>query len=80
MKITEAIKILGIYQKWRLGADFQMIPPNKVTKAINVILNNFKELYTKQEFLDAAKLGEVNMIDAKYIVSLLDELREKNNK
>jgi len=78
MKITEAIRILGIYQKWRLGADFQMIPPNKVTKAIDIILKNFKELYTKQEFLDAAKLGEVSMIDAKHVVSLLDEVREKN--
>jgi hypothetical protein len=70
MKLTEAIRILGIYQKWRLGADFQMIPPNKVTKAIDVILKNFKELYTKQEFLDAAEAGEVSMIDAKHIVSL----------
>jgi hypothetical protein len=78
MKLTEAIRILGIYQKWRLGADFQMIPPNKVTKAIDVILKNFKELYTKQEFLDAAKFGEVSMIDAKHVVSLLDEVREKN--
>jgi hypothetical protein len=42
MKITEAIRILGIYQKWRLGADFQMIPPNKVTEAINVILDELK--------------------------------------
>ena len=77
MKITEAIRILGIYQKWRLGADFQMIPPNKVTKAIDIILKNFKELYTKQEFLDAAEAGEVSMIDAKHIVSYLDEIREK---
>jgi hypothetical protein len=78
MKITEAIRILGIYQKLRLGADFQMIPPNKVTKAIDIILKNFKELYTKQDFLDAAKLGEVSMIDAKHIVSLLDEVKNSN--
>jgi hypothetical protein len=78
MKITEAIRILGIYQKWRLGADFQMIPPNKVTKAIDIILKNFKELYTKQEFLDAAEAGEVSMIDAKHIVSLLDEVKNSN--
>jgi hypothetical protein len=77
MKITEAIRILGIYQKWRLGADFQMIPPNKVTKAIDIILKNFKELYTKQEFLDAAEAGEVSMIDAKHIVSLLDKVKNK---
>jgi hypothetical protein len=77
MKITEAIRILSIYQKWRLGADFQMIPPNKVTKAIDIILKNFKELYTKQEFLDAAEFGEVSMIDAKYVVSLLNEVKNK---
>jgi hypothetical protein len=77
MKITEAIRILSIYQKWRLGADFQMIPPNKVTKAIDIILKNFKELYTKQDFLNAAEAGEVSMIDAKHIVSLLDEVKLK---
>ena len=31
--------------------------------------------YTKEEFLKAAELGEVSMIDAKYIVSLLDEVK-----
>jgi hypothetical protein len=31
--------------------------------------------YTKEEFLKAAELGEVSMIDAKNIVSLLDEVK-----
>ena len=31
--------------------------------------------YTKEEFLRAAELGEVSMIDAKHIVSLLDEVK-----
>ena len=31
--------------------------------------------YTKEEFLQAAELGEVSMIDAKHIVSLLDEVK-----
>ena len=31
--------------------------------------------YTKEEFLRAAELGEVSMIDAKHIVSLLDEAK-----
>lgn len=31
--------------------------------------------YTKQEFLKAAEIGEVSMIDAKHVVSLLDEAR-----
>jgi hypothetical protein len=32
--------------------------------------------YTKQQILKAAKLGEVSMIDARHIVSLLDEVEE----
>ena len=37
--------------------------------------------YTKQEILKAAKIGEVSMIDARHIVSLLDEAKSeiKNN-
>ena len=31
--------------------------------------------YTKEEFLKAAEIGEVSMIDAKHIVSLLDEAK-----
>ena len=31
--------------------------------------------YTKEEFLRAAELGEVSIIDAKHIVSLLDEVK-----
>lgn len=33
--------------------------------------------YTKEEFLNAAELGEVSMIDAMHIVSLLDKARSK---
>ena len=33
--------------------------------------------YTKEEFLKAAELGEVSMIEAKHIVSLLDEVTRK---
>ena len=32
--------------------------------------------YNKQEILKAAEIGEVSMIDARYIVSMLDEARE----
>ena len=36
--------------------------------------NRYKmKKYTKEEFLKAAELGEVSMIDAKHVVSLLDE-------
>ena len=31
--------------------------------------------YTKEEFLKAAEIGEVSMIDAKHTVRLLDEAR-----
>ena len=36
--------------------------------------------YTKEEFLQAAELGEVSMIDAKHIVSLLDEVKITDRK
>ena len=36
--------------------------------------------YTKEEFLKAAELGEVSMIDAKHIVSLLDEAKISTRK
>ena len=77
MTYQEAIQVLKIHQEWRLGAEFPQTVPRILTKAIDTIL--LKDRYTKQEFLDAAEAGEVSMIDAKYIVSLLDEVREKNN-
>lgn len=49
--------------------------PSELSVAIKIILS--KERYTKQEFLNAAEMGEVSMIDAKHTVSLLDELKEK---
>ena len=77
MTYQEAIQVLKIHQEWRLGAEFSQTVPRILTKAIDTIL--LDERYTKQEFLDAAKLGEVSMIDARHVVSLLDEVREKNN-
>ena len=32
-------------------------------------------MYTKEEILKAAEIGEVSMIDARHIVSLLDEAK-----
>ena len=37
------------------------------------------KLYTKEQFLNAAELGEVNMIDARHICSLLDEVVNNEN-
>lgn len=34
-------------------------------------------LYTKEEILKAAEIGEVSMIDAKHIVSLLDRAKSE---
>jgi hypothetical protein len=78
MKITEAIKLLKHHQDWRNGAEIIQVKPYVLTQAINEILNNFEERYTKQEFLDAAEAGEVSMIDAKHIVSLLDKVKNSN--
>jgi hypothetical protein len=77
MTITEAIKLLRHHQGCRLGDDIEMLEPKQVTEVIDTILHLFEERYTKQEFLDAAKLGEVSMIDAKHIVSYLDEVKNK---
>jgi len=79
MKITEAVKLLRHHQGWRLGDDIEMLEPKQITEVIDTILMLFEERYTKQEFLNAAEAGEVSMIDAKHIVSLLDEVKEKVN-
>ena len=79
MTYQEATNILRHHQLWRLGEEISMLEPKVLTQAIDIILNNYKEHYTKQEFLNAAELGEVSLIDARHIVSLLDEAREKNN-
>jgi hypothetical protein len=80
MTLQEALNILRHYQLWRLGEEITQLEPKVITQTIDVILNKFKELYTKQEFLDAAEFSEVSMIDAKYIVSNIDEAREFNKK
>ncbi|MFY8160504.1 MAG: hypothetical protein ACOVNU_04180 [Candidatus Kapaibacteriota bacterium] len=80
MTYQESIKVLKHHQEWRLGADIDMLEPKIITGAIDTILTLYDELYTKQEFLNAAEMGEVSMIDARHIVSLLDEARELNKK
>jgi hypothetical protein len=80
MNLRLAVEYLSYHNKWRLGAKIDQLHPKQVTQAIDVVLEYIAEdRYTKQEFLNAAKLGEVSMIDAKHLVSLLDEVREKNN-
>jgi len=58
MTLTEALKILGVYQKWRLGAEIPMIPPNKVTKAIDVILQEQdKNKYSEENMKEAISIA-----------------------
>jgi hypothetical protein len=76
MTLQEALNILRHYQLWRLGEEITQLEPKVITQTIDVILKKFKELYTKQEFLDAAEFCEVSMIDAKHVVSRIDEARE----
>jgi hypothetical protein len=80
MTLQEALNILRHFQLWRLGEEITQLEPKVITQAIDGILKNFDERYTKQEFLDAAKFGEVSMIDAKHVVSLLDEVRQSKLK
>ena len=49
--------------------------PAEIIKQAKEIESN---LYTKQDFLNAAEFCEVSMIDAKYIISRIDEARQKN--
>ena len=46
----------------------------EISKDNSLKINKMKK-YTVKEFLKAAEIGEVSMIDAKHIVSLLDEAR-----
>ena len=43
-------------------------------KCLNNQLKIMENKYTKEQYLKAAELGEVSMIDAKHVVSLLDEV------
>ena len=38
MNLKEAIEILMIHNKWRLGSDVVMVEPKKLTEAIDVVL------------------------------------------
>lgn len=43
MTLPEAIKIIEHYQKWRLGADIEMIHPKILTQALDLILDEVKK-------------------------------------
>jgi len=48
-------------------------------KYIHWLETKYANTYTKAEYLKAAELGEVSMIDAEHVVSLLDEARNEIN-
>jgi len=48
MIIPEAISILKIHQKWRLGADIVMIEPKELTKAIDILINYHINIMNEQ--------------------------------
>ncbi len=43
MEIKEAIKILENHNNWRLGKTEIMCDPKKITKAIEIIINEIKK-------------------------------------
>lgn len=58
MKIDEAIKILENHNKWRLGADVQMINPKTLTEAINTVVEHYKNgSISEKNVLDYVDLG-----------------------
>lgn len=43
MTLSEAITILEHHQKWRLGADLEMVHPKILTQALDLILEEVKK-------------------------------------
>lgn len=75
MTIQQSIEIVETHNKWRRGAEIPMNDPTELGIALVTIVAFAKRSFTKPEYLEAAELGEVSMIDAKHVVSLLDEVR-----
>ena len=63
MTLPEAVRIVKRHQEWRQGAEIEMSEPKIITQAIDTLLKQIEERYTKQEFLDTAEFCEVSMID-----------------
>ena len=43
MELQRAIEILTEYNKWRLGANVDMVQPSTLTVAINKIIANYNQ-------------------------------------
>jgi hypothetical protein len=42
-KVSEAVETLQYHNQWRRGANIEMLPPERIGKAIDVILELFEE-------------------------------------
>ena len=73
MTTTEARQYLIKLNEWRRGADTPQLDVTQIGIAIDVMVN---ETYSTEEILEAAKTGEVSMIDAQHICTLLTEIRK----
>jgi len=49
MKLQEALSILEVHQRWRLGAEIQMEEPKVLSKALDVILGYFQNELSETE-------------------------------
>ena len=67
MIIPEAISILKIHQKWRLGADIVMIEPKELTKALDVLINYHTDIMNET-------LSSQTEISDEEIMEAIDEL------
>jgi len=55
MKLKKALKILDNHNKWRRGDDdYPMAHPTELGKAIDTVVNEYQNLYTKADVIKAA--------------------------
>ena len=55
MKLNKAIKILKKHQKWRLGAEQPLMHPQKLTKAIDLVLYSVE---LQQRYIKSGEIGD----------------------
>ena len=73
MKLQEAISILKIHQKWRLGADIVMIEPKELTEAIDTLLN-YHIVDTNEMIFSQIEISDEEIEKAAPVGNLIAEL------